>query len=79
MGKQAFAAMKGLYDDGHGNFTVRRAPNRDYAIRLLHSDEYSDVLRDIKHEEKTFYLFITNDSSTDRSCCRLVCHGLSRQ
>ncbi|KUG21720.1 hypothetical protein ASZ90_008524 [hydrocarbon metagenome] len=42
MEKQAFAAMKGWYDDGHGNFTVRRAPNRDYAVRLLYSDEYSD-------------------------------------
>ncbi|MCX5849314.1 MAG: PAS domain S-box protein [Deltaproteobacteria bacterium] len=42
MEKQAFAAMKGLYDDGHGNFTVRRAPNRDYAINLLYSDEYSN-------------------------------------
>jgi diguanylate cyclase (GGDEF)-like protein/PAS domain S-box-containing protein len=40
MEKQAFAAMKGLYDDGRGNFTVRYAPNRDYAIRLLFSDEY---------------------------------------
>ena len=42
MEKQAFAAMKGLYDDGSGNFTVRRAPNRDYAVRLLYSDEYSN-------------------------------------
>ena len=41
MERQAFAAMKGLYDDGHGNFTVRRAPNRDYAVRLLYSYEYT--------------------------------------
>jgi signal transduction histidine kinase/ActR/RegA family two-component response regulator len=38
--RQAFAAMKGFYDDGKGNFTVRRAPNREYAISLLSSDRY---------------------------------------
>ncbi len=38
--KQAFAAMKGLYDDGHGNYTVRRAPDREFAIGLLHGERY---------------------------------------
>jgi signal transduction histidine kinase/ActR/RegA family two-component response regulator len=38
--KQAFAALKGLYDDGKGNFTVRRAPNRDLAINLLFGERY---------------------------------------
>ena len=38
--KQAFAALKGLYDDGKGNFTVRRAPNRDFAINLLFGERY---------------------------------------
>jgi len=42
MEKQAFAAMKGLYDDGQGNFTVKGAPDRDYAIRLVFSEEYLD-------------------------------------
>lgn len=40
MEEQAFAAVKGLYDDGHGNFTVPGTPDRDYAIRLLFSDKY---------------------------------------
>jgi len=31
-----------LYDDGRGNFTVHRTPNRDYAVNLLYSDEYSN-------------------------------------
>ncbi|MBI4632745.1 MAG: PAS domain S-box protein [Deltaproteobacteria bacterium] len=42
MEKQAFAALKGLYDDGHGNLTVRGAPNRGYAARLLFSEKYFD-------------------------------------
>ncbi|MBA2660098.1 MAG: HAMP domain-containing protein [Nitrosospira sp.] len=38
--KQAFAAIKGLYDDGYGNFTVPRAPDRDFAIDLLFGERY---------------------------------------
>lgn len=40
--KQAFAAMKGLYDDGKGNFTVRRAPDREFAMNLLFGERYVD-------------------------------------
>lgn len=38
--KQAFAAIKGLYDDGYGNFTVSRASDRDFAIDLLFGERY---------------------------------------
>ncbi|KIO48874.1 ATP-binding protein [Nitrosospira sp. NpAV] len=38
--KRAFAAMKGLYDDGQGNFTVRRAPDREFAMDLLFGERY---------------------------------------
>ena len=38
--RQAFAAMKGLYVDDRGNFTVRRAPDREHAISLLFNDRY---------------------------------------
>ncbi len=40
MEQQAFAAMKGLYDDGQGNFTARRPPDRAFASGLLFSDQY---------------------------------------
>ena len=42
MEEQAFAAMKGLYDDGRGNFTVQREPDPAYAVNLLFSEKYSD-------------------------------------
>ncbi len=38
--RQAFAAVEGLYDDGKGNFTVHRKPDREFAIRLLFNDRY---------------------------------------
>ena len=39
--KQAFAAMKGLYDDGQGNYTLHKKPDREFAIQLLFGSRYS--------------------------------------
>lgn len=38
--RQSFAAMKGLYDDGKGNFTVSGKPDQEFAIGLLFDDHY---------------------------------------
>jgi signal transduction histidine kinase len=38
--KQAFAAVKGLYDDGYGNFTIHGTADRNLAISLLFGDRY---------------------------------------
>ncbi len=38
--KQAIAALSGLYDDGHGNLAVHRAPDREFAINLLFGERY---------------------------------------
>ena len=38
--RQAFAAMKGLYDDGQGNLTVPGRPDKEFAIRLPFCQRY---------------------------------------
>jgi diguanylate cyclase (GGDEF)-like protein len=38
--KQAFALMKGLYNDGKGTFTLKGDPDRNVAIELLFSTQY---------------------------------------
>jgi signal transduction histidine kinase/ActR/RegA family two-component response regulator len=38
--KRAFAALEGSYDEGHGDFTVRRKPDRELALGLLFSEQY---------------------------------------
>lgn len=43
MEREALAAMKGLFDDGRGNFTVRRDPDSNYASDLLSGDKYLEV------------------------------------
>lgn len=42
MEREALAAVKGFFDDGRGGFTVRRAPDAGYAVRILFGDEYVD-------------------------------------
>ncbi|MDN5935864.1 MAG: HAMP domain-containing histidine kinase, partial [Nitrosospira sp.] len=37
---RAFAAAEGLYDDGKGNFTIRRKPDREFAVGLLFGKRY---------------------------------------
>jgi diguanylate cyclase (GGDEF)-like protein/PAS domain S-box-containing protein len=39
--KQAIEALSGLYDDGHGNFTIHHAPDREFAIDLLFGEQYT--------------------------------------
>lgn len=36
----AMHAVKGLYDDGHGNFTKKAEPDLEMARRLLHDEQY---------------------------------------
>jgi methyl-accepting chemotaxis protein len=36
----AMNAVKGFYDDGKGNFTIKGAPNNALAIRLMHDKDY---------------------------------------
>lgn len=38
--RKAFAAMKGVFDDGSGDYLIRRAPDRDFAIDLLYGEDY---------------------------------------
>lgn len=37
---EAFNAMTGLYKDPSGNYTIKKEPNQNLAITLLHSKEY---------------------------------------
>ncbi|MEO6563123.1 MAG: ATP-binding protein [Nitrosospira sp.] len=62
--KQAFAAIKGLYDDGNGNFTVSRAPDRDFAIDLLFGKRYTAEKARIMAPISQFMLELDNRTQT---------------
>ncbi len=65
--KQAFAAIKGLYDDGYGNFTVPRAPDRDFAIDLLFGEHYKAEKARIMAPISQFMLELDNRTQTTLS------------
>ena len=63
--EQAFAALKGLYDDGKGNFTVRHAPNRDFAISLLFGESYDKKKANIMEPIQKFMDLFTGRMQTE--------------
>lgn len=65
--KQAFAAVKGLYDDGHGNFIVPGAPDRDFAIELLFDEHYTAEKASIMVPISQFMLELDNRTQTTLS------------
>lgn len=62
--KEAFAAMEGYFDDGAGNFTVKKAPNPDLAVQLLEGDRYQ--LEKVKIMEPIDHFLKAVDQRTEK-------------
>jgi len=58
--EEAFFAMKGLYKDQKGIFTVQAKSNQDYAIKLLHSHKYYQAKKKIMSPIKEFISLLDN-------------------
>ncbi len=71
MEEQAFAALKGLFDDGHGNLTVRRPPDPAFAVSLLFSEHYVDEKAAIMAPIQEFLVLIEK-----RTTAELLSHQL---
>ncbi|MBI1244585.1 MAG: HAMP domain-containing protein [Alphaproteobacteria bacterium] len=52
----AMNAIKGLYDDGKGNFTVKKDPDPAMAIKLMNSPEYHKFKAEIMRPIDEFYV-----------------------
>ena len=50
----AMNAVKGLFDDGRGNFTVRREPDPELAVRIMHDEKYHADKRSIMNPIERF-------------------------
>ncbi|MEP4193048.1 MAG: methyl-accepting chemotaxis protein, partial [Sneathiella sp.] len=57
---KAMNAVKGLFDDGSGNYTVKGEPNFKLARDLLHSNEYHSFKADIMHPVDDFFVSLEN-------------------
>lgn len=57
---KAMNAVKGLYPDSNGNYTVRKEPDRNMAISLLHSNEYHQEKAKIMAPIDKFFIELEN-------------------
>jgi len=61
----AMNAVKGIFQDDKGNFTVRKAPDRELAIKLMHDEAYHKMKINIMKPIDEFYIMF--DERTSRS------------
>lgn len=54
----AMNAVKGLFDDGHGTFTVKREPDFALASKLVHSPDYHKFKADIMRPIDEFFVLL---------------------
>jgi diguanylate cyclase (GGDEF)-like protein/PAS domain S-box-containing protein len=63
--KIAMNAAKGLFDDGAGNFTVKKEPDRALAIRLMNDEAYHQHKVNIMKPIDEFYAMFAERTSGD--------------
>ena len=56
--QEAFNALKGVYKDSKGDFTVRGEPNQKLAIELLHGSKYLIAKAKIMRSIDDFYYYV---------------------
>ena len=65
--KSAMNAVKGLFDDGSGNFTVKKKPDREMAIRIMFGEAYYKTKAEIMKPIDDFYLLFEKRTDADIS------------
>ena len=61
----AMNAVKGLYDDGKGNFTVKKAPDREMALKLVFDETYHKNKANIMKPIDDFYVLFEARTSAN--------------
>lgn len=56
----AMNAVKGLYKDRSGNFTVKGTPDREFAVRLMYDDAYFQYKKSIMKPIDEFFVMVTD-------------------
>ena len=62
---KAIHAMKGMFLDGDGVFTITGEPNRDFALDILFGEEYHDAKKSIMAPINLFLAAIDNRTSSN--------------
>ena len=61
----AMNAVKGLYDDGNGNFTVKKAPDHELALKLVFDETYHQNKAKIMAPIDDFYVLFEARTAKD--------------
>jgi len=61
----AMNAVKGLFDDGKGNFTVQKAPDREMALKLVFDETYHKNKASIMKPIDDFYILFQKRTAED--------------
>ncbi len=61
----AMNAVKGLFDDGNGNFTVKKAPDREMALALVFDETYHKNKANIMKPIDDFYVLFQQRTAMD--------------
>lgn len=72
MEKRAFAAMKGLFVDDHGKFTIDGDPNPEFALKLLYSNRYHSAKADIMRPIGEFFALVDERTLSELENNRVV-------
>lgn len=60
---EAMNAVKGLFKDSNGQYTIKKAPELEYAVKLLHSNEYHAFKANIMKPVNQFLNALENRTS----------------
>ncbi|NVO09169.1 MAG: PAS domain S-box protein [Bacteroidales bacterium] len=61
----AINANKGLYDDGKGNFCIKKEPNHDFAMRILYDDAYHKKKTQVQKPIDEFFVMFSERTAKD--------------
>ncbi|MCK9426599.1 MAG: PAS domain S-box protein [Ignavibacteriaceae bacterium] len=61
----AMNAVKGLFDDGSGNFTLKKKPDREMAIRIMNDEAYHKIKAEIMKPIDEFYAMFDERTTGD--------------
>lgn len=70
--KRAFAAMKGLFVDDQGKFTIHGDPNPEFALKLLYSNRYHSAKADIMRPIGEFFDLVDDRTLSELASNRVV-------
>ena len=76
--ERAMAAVKGLFPDSNGEYTLQSEPDADYAQKLLHSQEYHNAKARIMEPIQRFFFMVEQRTAAQSAALHQRAERLAR-